>query len=173
MLTGAGASLWRHVVMNTAGPRRHAAATMHRNAPHYTNSSFGTVLGINIHFPQNQARNMSIRSLRTIRNKEMLSRSSKALLAYQQQKYQPIALPDISKGPIQMYSSGSATRDVDKNKAEVLPSTWLDRIPKSIQPYLYLTRIDKPIGTWLLFWPCGKDFSDDRRLFSTSDRLTA
>ncbi|KAG0214196.1 Para-hydroxybenzoate--polyprenyltransferase, mitochondrial precursor (PHB:polyprenyltransferase), partial [Mortierella sp. GBA43] len=34
------------------------------------------------------------------------------------------------------------------------PSTWLDRMPKSIQPYLYLTRIDKPIGTWLLFWPC-------------------
>ncbi|KAI8597421.1 UbiA prenyltransferase family [Dissophora ornata] len=27
-------------------------------------------------------------------------------------------------------------------------------MPKSIQPYLYLTRIDKPIGTWLLFWPC-------------------
>uniref|UniRef100_A0A0N4ZNL9 4-hydroxybenzoate polyprenyltransferase, mitochondrial n=1 Tax=Parastrongyloides trichosuri TaxID=131310 RepID=A0A0N4ZNL9_PARTI len=26
--------------------------------------------------------------------------------------------------------------------------------PKSIQPYLYLMRIDKPIGTWLLYWPC-------------------
>ncbi|OAQ23103.1 4-hydroxybenzoate polyprenyl transferase [Linnemannia elongata AG-77] len=36
----------------------------------------------------------------------------------------------------------------------VTPGTWLDRMPKSVQPYLYLTRIDKPIGTWLLFWPC-------------------
>ncbi|CBQ71657.1 related to COQ2-para-hydroxybenzoate--polyprenyltransferase [Sporisorium reilianum SRZ2] len=26
--------------------------------------------------------------------------------------------------------------------------------PFSIQPYLALSRIDKPIGTWLLFWPC-------------------
>ncbi|KAG0254076.1 Para-hydroxybenzoate--polyprenyltransferase, mitochondrial precursor (PHB:polyprenyltransferase) [Actinomortierella ambigua] len=27
-------------------------------------------------------------------------------------------------------------------------------MPPSVQPYLYLTRIDKPIGTWLLYWPC-------------------
>lgn len=26
--------------------------------------------------------------------------------------------------------------------------------PKQIQPYLKLVRLDKPIGTWLLFWPC-------------------
>lgn len=25
----------------------------------------------------------------------------------------------------------------------------------AIQPYLKLMRIDRPIGTWLLFWPCG------------------
>ncbi|KAJ1725304.1 Para-hydroxybenzoate--polyprenyltransferase, mitochondrial precursor (PHB:polyprenyltransferase) [Coemansia erecta] len=23
-----------------------------------------------------------------------------------------------------------------------------------MRPYLYLTRLDKPIGTWLLYWPC-------------------
>ncbi|XP_043259551.1 4-hydroxybenzoate polyprenyltransferase, mitochondrial [Colletes gigas] len=28
-------------------------------------------------------------------------------------------------------------------------STWL------VQPYLKLLRMDKPIGSWLLFWPCG------------------
>ncbi|XP_076646377.1 ubiquinone biosynthesis protein COQ2, mitochondrial [Halictus rubicundus] len=27
--------------------------------------------------------------------------------------------------------------------------------PPKIQPYLKLLRMDKPIGTWLLFWPCG------------------
>ncbi|PWZ00815.1 4-hydroxybenzoate polyprenyl transferase [Testicularia cyperi] len=26
--------------------------------------------------------------------------------------------------------------------------------PFSLRPYLQLSRIDKPIGTWLLFWPC-------------------
>lgn len=38
-------------------------------------------------------------------------------------------------------------------------STWPERIvqrsPKQLQPYLRLMRIDKPIGSWLLFWPCG------------------
>jgi len=27
--------------------------------------------------------------------------------------------------------------------------------PQGVQPYLQLMRMDKPIGTWLLFWPCG------------------
>ncbi|KAL7409477.1 UbiA prenyltransferase family-domain-containing protein [Mrakia frigida] len=34
------------------------------------------------------------------------------------------------------------------------PRTWVEDMPKSVRPYLYLIRIDKPIGTWLLFWPC-------------------
>lgn len=32
--------------------------------------------------------------------------------------------------------------------------TWVDRLPQKARPYLYLTRIDKPIGTLLLFYPC-------------------
>ena len=27
--------------------------------------------------------------------------------------------------------------------------------PPSLRPYLQLMRLDRPIGTWLLFWPCG------------------
>jgi hypothetical protein len=34
------------------------------------------------------------------------------------------------------------------------PTTWVDRLPPKVQPYIYLTRIDKPIGTLLLFYPC-------------------
>lgn len=34
------------------------------------------------------------------------------------------------------------------------PVTWVDSMPKDVQPYLYLARVDKPIGTWLLLWPC-------------------
>ncbi|TFK29344.1 para-hydroxybenzoate-polyprenyltransferase [Coprinopsis marcescibilis] len=33
-------------------------------------------------------------------------------------------------------------------------STWIDSLPARVRPYLYLTRIDKPIGTILLFLPC-------------------
>ena len=32
--------------------------------------------------------------------------------------------------------------------------TWVDKAPEAMQPYLRLMRLDRPIGTWLLFWPC-------------------
>jgi len=32
---------------------------------------------------------------------------------------------------------------------------WIDRIPPpALRPFLKLARIEKPIGTWLLLWPC-------------------
>lgn len=31
----------------------------------------------------------------------------------------------------------------------------VDKSSPSLKPYLRLMRADKPIGTWLLFWPCG------------------
>lgn len=34
------------------------------------------------------------------------------------------------------------------------PKTWVDSLPAPVQPYLYLIRIDKPIGTLLLYYPC-------------------
>ncbi|KAL9315168.1 hypothetical protein ACSQ67_016169 [Phaseolus vulgaris] len=34
-------------------------------------------------------------------------------------------------------------------------ATWVDLyLPKQVQPYARLARLDKPIGTWLLLWPC-------------------
>lgn len=44
---------------------------------------------------------------------------------------------------------------VSVNLPTVTTTTWVDRLPGKVQPYLYLTRIDKPIGTLLLFYPCG------------------
>lgn len=35
-----------------------------------------------------------------------------------------------------------------------LAARLVNRAPKHVQPYLKLMRLDKPIGTWLLFWPC-------------------
>ncbi|EGG17314.1 4-hydroxybenzoate nonaprenyltransferase [Cavenderia fasciculata] len=31
---------------------------------------------------------------------------------------------------------------------------WISKLPKSIQPYIFLSRLDKPIGTLLLLYPC-------------------
>lgn len=35
------------------------------------------------------------------------------------------------------------------------PGNWVDRrAPAVARPYLRLARLDRPIGTWLLLWPC-------------------
>ena len=34
------------------------------------------------------------------------------------------------------------------------PKTLVELAPGSARPYLYLMRLDKPIGTWLLYLPC-------------------
>ena len=31
---------------------------------------------------------------------------------------------------------------------------WIDGLPARIQPYARLARLDRPTGSWLLFWPC-------------------
>lgn len=50
-------------------------------------------------------------------------------------------------------SSPSSSQSV----SSIIPKlTWVDRMPLRMRPYLHLTRIDKPIGTMLLFYPCGE-----------------
>lgn len=49
----------------------------------------------------------------------------------------------------------------------IVPATsWVEKMPAATRPYLYLTRIDKPIGSLLLFYPCGMCTSL-RTLFGT------
>ncbi|MES1989715.1 MAG: 4-hydroxybenzoate octaprenyltransferase [Pseudomonadota bacterium] len=39
--------------------------------------------------------------------------------------------------------------------ADAAPTNWVDRhAPAFARPYLKLARADRPIGTWLLLWPC-------------------
>lgn len=46
-------------------------------------------------------------------------------------------------------------RNIDETiKSLNLAAKIVDSCPKSVQPYMKLMRIDKPIGSWLLFWPC-------------------
>lgn len=39
--------------------------------------------------------------------------------------------------------------------ADAMPQNWVDKFaPAAFKPYLRLARLDRPIGFWLLFWPC-------------------
>jgi len=38
--------------------------------------------------------------------------------------------------------------------ADAVAASLVDRAPPKVQPYLRLMRLDRPIGTWLLYWPC-------------------
>jgi 4-hydroxybenzoate polyprenyltransferase len=38
--------------------------------------------------------------------------------------------------------------------ADAVAAPLVDRAPSRLQPYLRLMRLDRPIGTWLLYWPC-------------------
>lgn len=42
----------------------------------------------------------------------------------------------------------------DFRPADAVAGTWVDQAPDWSRPYLRLARIDRPIGTWLLLWPC-------------------
>lgn len=51
--------------------------------------------------------------------------------------------------------TSTVSTPVDKKEERVIYNNWLDHLPAQVAPYAFLTRLDKPIGTWLLFWPCG------------------
>jgi len=44
-----------------------------------------------------------------------------------------------------------------------LPARIVSSLPASIKPYAYLARLHAPVGSWLLYWPCG--LSPFRRSF--------
>lgn len=51
--------------------------------------------------------------------------------------------------------TGPKIHDPSRNLEPSRLTTWVDRYaPAKIAPYLKLARLDRPIGTWLLLWPC-------------------
>src|SRR4051812_31317280 len=38
--------------------------------------------------------------------------------------------------------------------ADAVSTSWAEHAPRWVQPWARLARLDRPIGTWLLFWPC-------------------
>jgi 4-hydroxybenzoate polyprenyltransferase len=42
----------------------------------------------------------------------------------------------------------------DLDKTDIPRDGWVARLPRTLQPYARLARLDRPIGTWLLLFPC-------------------
>lgn len=42
----------------------------------------------------------------------------------------------------------------DRRVADSIPTSWVDRAPVWLRPYLRLARYDRPVGFWLLALPC-------------------
>ncbi|XP_039313160.1 4-hydroxybenzoate polyprenyltransferase, mitochondrial isoform X2 [Solenopsis invicta] len=45
--------------------------------------------------------------------------------------------------------------DVPQKRCLSIAAKLVNNASPNVQPYMKLMRIDKPIGSWLLFWPCG------------------
>lgn len=64
-----------------------------------------------------------------------------------------LARPDLHHFSTLANSKPDEDNNSGKKKEGVL--TWIDLyLPERLQPYARLARLDKPIGTWLLAWPC-------------------
>ncbi|MGP1256997.1 MAG: 4-hydroxybenzoate octaprenyltransferase [Kiloniellales bacterium] len=49
----------------------------------------------------------------------------------------------------------AGSQETTLDRSDIPKGSWVDRhAPKSWRPYLRLARADRPIGTWLLLWPC-------------------
>jgi 4-hydroxybenzoate polyprenyltransferase len=42
----------------------------------------------------------------------------------------------------------------DEKESSPPPVSWVQRSLEAARPYAMLARLDKPIGSWLLAWPC-------------------
>ena len=48
----------------------------------------------------------------------------------------------------------SVEKKLHSTNYETKDGSIVNSFPSSVQPYLRLVRLDRPIGSWLLFWPC-------------------
>src|SRR5215469_7662752 len=59
------------------------------------------------------------------------------------------AMPQLIPMPLSNQYSRSQARPLD-----AVPTSWVEHAPRWLRPWLQLMRLDRPIGVWLLFWPC-------------------
>ncbi|PSN55341.1 hypothetical protein C0J52_01837 [Blattella germanica] len=68
---------------------------------------------------------------------------------------------NCQKIPVLLHSTSSHKSSIKDDtkfvnrKVGTLAATFVNNSSSALQPYMKLMRIDKPIGSWLLFWPCG------------------
>ena len=65
---------------------------------------------------------------------------------------------ETSAAPATVIASSTTADELSAKEMRLFQDrelTWVDRrCTPALQPYLKLMRIDRPIGTWLLLWPC-------------------
>ncbi|KAF8579327.1 4-hydroxybenzoate polyprenyl transferase [Ramaria rubella] len=72
-------------------------------------------------------------------------------------RLRPLALQTIRQFPPQTRITSirrASSRPPVTIKSNFVQKTWVDNLPAWARPYVLLTRVDKPIGTLLLFYPC-------------------
>ena len=58
------------------------------------------------------------------------------------------------KGPNSSMPQPDENRPLDSPPDSLGETLWMRTLPAAAAPYAKLARLDRPIGTWLLFWPC-------------------
>ncbi|XP_062107792.1 4-hydroxybenzoate polyprenyltransferase, mitochondrial [Humulus lupulus] len=64
-------------------------------------------------------------------------------------------ISEFRLGYVSHISTTAKSNENRSRDAKVVDVSWIDLyLPTQIRPYVRLARLDKPIGTWLLAWPC-------------------
>mmetsp|Transcript_21400 Transcript_21400/g.38674 ORF Transcript_21400/g.38674 Transcript_21400/m.38674 type:complete len:300 (+) Transcript_21400:228-1127(+) len=98
------------------------------------------------------------RSVETVRHDERNGKSSSQIRITSTQCHHFSSMPPPN--PTKEKVSGTKGKDVPVGLEETnhnhnsTTTSIVDRLPLSVQPYMRLARLDKPIGTMLLLWPC-------------------
>lgn len=83
-----------------------------------------------------------------------LSRTRTSLLKHACKQSEVKSLQKIFHTSCVLSQDKTVAADLQTKKPIKLAARLVEAAPTSVQPYLKLARLDKPIGTWLLFWPC-------------------
>ncbi|KAM4706440.1 4-hydroxybenzoate polyprenyltransferase, mitochondrial [Discoglossus pictus] len=80
-------------------------------------------------------------------------------------KYDPIQRTSPPNTKVRCLRTNNAQSFLQRSRKPIMAPEWkrslgisaagmVESMPKNVQPYLKLMRLDKPIGTWLLYLPC-------------------
>jgi 4-hydroxybenzoate polyprenyltransferase len=64
------------------------------------------------------------------------------------------AAPTSASGAAPTSASGAAPTSASGATPDAVPANWVDLLPAGARGYARLARLDRPAGSWLLFWPC-------------------